>query len=116
MRMARATVRADKWNEMAELGWLGIGIPEAFGGIGGSETDALVTAHPFGQKLILEPYFSTVILSASLIKQLVSEDQKARLLPQVIRGELKLALAYADPERNFSLTDLQTVAARQNGK
>ena len=55
------------WKELAELGLLGIEIPEEQGGSGGSFADVAVVLESFGKGLVVEPYLSTVVLGAGLI-------------------------------------------------
>jgi alkylation response protein AidB-like acyl-CoA dehydrogenase len=45
------------WQTMAELGWLGVTIPEAHGGFGGTQADTMVLMEAFGKGLVLEPFF-----------------------------------------------------------
>ena len=44
------------WQTMAELGWLGVTIPEAHGGFGGTQADTMVLMEAFGKGLVLEPF------------------------------------------------------------
>jgi alkylation response protein AidB-like acyl-CoA dehydrogenase len=50
------------WQTMAELGWLGVTVPEAQGGFGGNQADTMVLMEAFGQGLVLEPFFATAVL------------------------------------------------------
>lgn len=110
-----AAAGRDRWSEMAELGWLGLGISEEYGGIGGSSEDVLETAELFGRCLLLEPYFSTVVLGAGLIDRFATDAQKADLLPEIAAGRLKLAFAYSEPEPGFALDGIWTTAVPAAG-
>ncbi len=48
------------WREFAELGWLGIIVPEDFGGVGGSIVDAALIQQQLGRTLVRSPYVATV--------------------------------------------------------
>lgn len=98
----------ENWALFAELGWLALPIAEAYGGLGGDLVDTIVLQQELGKGLVVEPYFSTVLLSAALIQRLGSKEQKQELLSKVISGELKLAFAYA--ESHFSYDVSQTMA------
>ena len=102
----------DNWKQMAELGWLGVAIPEEYGGIGGGATETMVIMEGFGRGLVLEPYFATIVLGANLIIQAGTSVQKEFLLPQVTEGQLKLSFAYAERQARFDLNDVETQAKK----
>ena len=66
----------------------------------------------FGRSLVLEPFFATVVLGATLVSQAGTPEQKAAILPRVAAGELLLAFAYAEPGSRWSQTDIATTAIR----
>lgn len=82
------------WKQMAELGWQGILIPEAYGGLGLGHLEMASALEECGRNLVPEPLLSTVLLGAGAILAAGSEAQKKDLLPQVADGRLLLALAY----------------------
>ena len=98
----------ENWALFAELGWLALPVAEAYGGLGGDLVDTMVLQLELGKGLVVEPYFSTVLLSSGLIQRLGGEVQKQDLLSRVISGKLKLAFAYA--ESHFSYDVSQTAA------
>lgn len=55
------------WSTFAELGLLGICVPEAFDGIGGSLVEASVVMAAIGRSLSVEPYLNTALIAARLI-------------------------------------------------
>merc|ERR1712000_661064 len=65
------------WQTFAELGWLALMVPEEYGGLGGTIQDAIVLQEKLGKGMVVEPFFSTVILSANLINKAGSSEQKA---------------------------------------
>ncbi|MBV1876326.1 MAG: acyl-CoA dehydrogenase family protein [Pseudomonadales bacterium] len=81
------------WQQMVELGWAGITIPEDFGGLGFGFLGMGVVMEECGRTLAASPLFSTAVLGASAILHGGSDQQKSELLPQVAAGELLLALA-----------------------
>lgn len=81
------------WQQMVDLGWTGITIPEEFGGLGFGYLGMGVVLEECGRTLTASPLFSTAVLGASAILHAGSDDQKNELLPQVAAGELLLCLA-----------------------
>ncbi len=83
----------DTWQQMVELGWAGITIPEEFGGLGFGYMGMGVVMEECGRTLAASPLYSTAVLGASAILHGGSQEQKSELLGQVAGGELLLALA-----------------------
>lgn len=80
------------WQQMVELGWAGIVIPEDFGGLGFGYMGLGVVMEECGRTLTCSPLIATAV-GASGIMVGGSDEQKGELLPQVAGGELLLALA-----------------------
>jgi len=99
------------WQTYAELGVLGILVPEQHGGFDGSSVDAMVVGIELGKALALEPVLPTVILGGGAVQLAGNDQQKADLLPKVVDGSLKLAVAFAEPTSRFDLGDVTTSAA-----
>ncbi|MBI2867209.1 MAG: acyl-CoA/acyl-ACP dehydrogenase [Chloroflexi bacterium] len=87
----------DLWQKMAELGWLGLSFPKAYGGEESSLIDLGVLLEEFGRAACAGPYFSTVALGGALVQRAGSEEQKKGLLPKLVRGGQRLALAVSGP-------------------
>jgi alkylation response protein AidB-like acyl-CoA dehydrogenase len=100
------------WLQFAELGWLCVPFSEEEGGLGGGLCDLAVVMEEFGKGLVVEPYLSTVVLGGYLVSRLGSEAQRAGMIPAIVEGRLRLALACYEPESRFTLSDVQTVASR----
>ena len=81
------------WRQMLELGWAGMAIPEAYGGFEFGYGGLGVVLEESGRTLVSSPLIATVLLGASAINEFGSEAQKSEFLPQVVSGELLLALA-----------------------
>jgi alkylation response protein AidB-like acyl-CoA dehydrogenase len=102
------------WKMFAEQGWLAIGVPEAHGGIGGA-IETLILMEGVGRGLIVEPVFATLVLGATAIRLAGNEAQQARILPGVVAGKTKLALAYAERQSRFNLADVKATAKEEGG-
>jgi alkylation response protein AidB-like acyl-CoA dehydrogenase len=83
----------DVWREMAAMGWAGIAIPEEFGGLGYGYTGLGLVLEQIGRNLSASPLQSTVLVAATLIDQLGSNQQKERLLAGIAGGEKLITLA-----------------------
>ena len=81
------------WREMVELGWMGLALPETYGGGGLSFLDLAVLLEEMGRACLPGPFLSTVVLGALPILDAGNESQKQRYLPAVVRGESILSLA-----------------------
>ena len=103
------------WRQMADLGWLGVNVPEAYGGIGGGPVETMVLMEAFGAGLVLEPYFPSVVLGGNLVAMAGSEAQKQAILPALVAGELKLAFAWVEAQAGYDLFDVETMAERRDG-
>jgi alkylation response protein AidB-like acyl-CoA dehydrogenase len=92
--------RPDKelWRELRELGWLGIAIPERYGGQGLGRVELSILCEELGRSLAAVPFLSTV-LAATLIEHAGSEEQRERLLPSLARGEQAAAVGVASAGR-----------------
>ncbi|HEY8696186.1 MAG TPA: acyl-CoA dehydrogenase family protein [Rhizomicrobium sp.] len=76
------------WKEIAEMGWHGTAIPEAYGGLGLGYLELCVIAEELGRALAPVPFSSTVYLFAEAILAAGTEEQKKKCLPKVASGEL----------------------------
>jgi alkylation response protein AidB-like acyl-CoA dehydrogenase len=87
------------WRQMAELGWVGILFPEAYGGLGLGYAELGVVLEELGRRLLPHPFLSTVLLAGNAILRSGSEEQKHAVLPGICAGELVLALAFQEQGR-----------------
>ena len=81
----------DLWRQLAELGWLGILVPEEFGGMGGSFLDMAVVLEEAGRALVPGPFFATAVVGTLAVREGGSRALRERLLPEVARGDRLLA-------------------------
>mgnify|MGYP001330260578 FL=1 len=100
----------ENWQGFSKLGWLGLNLPEEFGGNGGSAVDTMVVAEALGPGLILEPFLETVVIGSKLIQLGYNEKLKSELLSNLVGGRLILTFAFAEPQSRYSLSDVQLSA------
>lgn len=102
----------EMWKKMADLGWLGLIVPEEFGGVGGNLLDLAVVFEEIGRAACPSPMFSTIVCGVLPLLEAGTDGQKRELLPKVVEGELILTLALAEPEADLRPEFLTTRAAR----
>jgi acyl-CoA dehydrogenase len=84
------------WKGIADMGWMGTAIPEAYGGLGLGYLELCVIAEELGRVVAPVPFSSTVYLFAEALLAAGSEEQKQRLLPKIAAGELIGTFARAE--------------------
>jgi acyl-CoA dehydrogenase len=85
-------VSRDLWRAFGEMGFAGVLIPEAYGGMGLGAVEAGVIAESLGRTLTPSPFFGTAVLGARTLAA-GSEDQRAEWLPRMAAGEAIVSLA-----------------------
>ena len=101
------------WTTLAEMGLLGLNVPEEYGGMNASIAETMIVMEGLGRGLVLEPYLSTAVLGARLLSRAGTDAQKARWLPALAAGRLKTALATLEPGARFDLSNIATTARPQ---
>ena len=85
---------ADIWQRMAaELGLLGLAIPEAYGGAGAGFTEVGIVAQEMGRALFCGPFLSTAVLAAGALLESADDAARRRWLPAIAAGELIATVA-----------------------
>jgi alkylation response protein AidB-like acyl-CoA dehydrogenase len=111
--MADDTAHATElWKKIAQLGWLGIIVPEDFGGSGGSFLDLVVILEEAGKSLLPGPFFATALLGTTTVLAGGSASQKEAILPKIVEGNHIVTLALAEKSGRYDAAGV-TLAARQ---
>jgi alkylation response protein AidB-like acyl-CoA dehydrogenase len=105
----------DAWRTYAELGWLGIAIPEAFGGSGGGATELGILMAAAGRHMVLEPLLGTIVLGAAAIQFAGTERQRMDLLPRIAAGKLTMAFCHSEPDAGYARDYVRAIAQPANG-
>ena len=95
--------RTDLWQQMAELGWASIILPEQYGGLDFGFMGLGVVLEETGRTLTASPLYATAVVGASALMLGGSEQQKATLLPELAAGRLTLALALEESHHHDPL-------------
>jgi hypothetical protein len=102
------------WKGLAEMGFLGVAIPEEYGGAGAGHLELCVIAEEIGRSLAPVPFSSTVYLAAEAILLAGSEAQKQKWLPKIASGEAIGTLALFEGKGNPSPQGIKLSAAGGN--
>jgi alkylation response protein AidB-like acyl-CoA dehydrogenase len=100
------------WQKMGEMGWMGMIIPEEYGGAGADFLDFVVLLEEMGRACLPGPFFSTVVLGGLTILEAGSEEQKKEILPELAEGRLLLTLALTEPSATYTAEGIETKATQ----
>jgi alkylation response protein AidB-like acyl-CoA dehydrogenase len=103
------------WRQMAELGWLGLVLPEQYGGSDGTMMDLVVLLEEFGRSLVPGPFVPSAVLVGLPILWAGSDQQKQTYLPKLAQGELIATLAWYEPSATSQPSGIETTANLQGG-
>lgn len=99
---------ADVWAEIGALGWLGIAIPEEYGGVGLSLTEVVPVAEQMGRRMMHSPFMATTLASQAIVMG-GTEAQKAELLPKLAEGKAA-TLALSENNGDWDLRNIEATA------
>src|SRR4029079_13919186 len=100
----KAAYDKELWKGLAEMGFLGVAIPEEVGGAGGGHLELCVNAEDMRRANELVPFSSTVYLAAEALLLAGSDAQKQKWLPKISSGEAIGTLALFEGKGNPSPT------------
>ena len=105
-------------HEYAQMGFLGINVAAAYGGLGLGNIEALVVLEEFGKvsAALAFPVFESSVGPVRAIERFANETLRARVVPRVCNGELVVAVSMSEPQAGSALTDLTTRAEVKDGK
>ena len=108
------------WKSFADMGFTGILVPEAHGGLGLGHVEAGVVMEEIGRNLTASPFLSTALMGASALSRIGGEAAQAQWLPKVVAGEAIVALAVDegakhDPARTATRAERSGNGFRLNG-
>ena len=104
--------------DYADMGFLGINIPESLGGLGLGTLEALIVLEEFGKisSAIAFPIFESSVGPVRAIEKFATDTLKQRVVPAVCRGEMIVAVAMSEPNAGTALTDLSSKGEIRNGE
>jgi alkylation response protein AidB-like acyl-CoA dehydrogenase len=83
------------WQELADMGLLGLAVPESYGGTGAGHIEMGVVAEELGRTLLCAPFLSTAVLAPALLTA-IGGDAESEVLAGIAAGSLIVTLAYAE--------------------
>jgi len=94
----------------ADMGFLGINVPAALGGLGMGNLEALIVLEEFAKisSAVAFPIFESSVGPVRAIEHFAPESLKQRVVPAVCRGEMIVAVSMSEPDAGSALTDLKT--------
>ena len=101
------------WKKMADLGWMGMVIPEENGGMGMTFQDLTILMEQMGKNILPGPFLTTVVMGAIPIMEAGSEEQKKEYLPKIANGELVLTMAVMEPGGVYGADGIELKATAQ---
>jgi alkylation response protein AidB-like acyl-CoA dehydrogenase len=104
----------DLYRRFAELGWVGVAIPEEYGGGGGGVVDLCLLLEESTRGLLPIAGMSVSLIVAGAYERFGTEEQKADMLGAINRGDV-MAIAMSEPESGSDVGSLRCKARRDNG-
>lgn len=102
-------------NELAELGLMGLAVPEAHGGLGFGPVEAMVVMEELGRGLVHAPYAAAALVAPSLMLA-APESLRAQWLPRMATGEALVVLAHQERAARYRLHHVTTRATAADGQ
>jgi alkylation response protein AidB-like acyl-CoA dehydrogenase len=96
------------WRTFAEMGLTGLAFPADHGGFGGGAVDLMSVMEAFGEALVVEPYLPTLMAGLAVARS----SNAASVLPSVVEGTMRLALAHAERGARYDLAAVNTRACK----
>ncbi len=103
------------WQEMAELGLMGIRVPEVYDGIAGSFAELIVLLEEMGRVAMPGPFFSTAVYAVEILTAVNNQKINQLLLPRIASGQIKLAVAIGDDDGDISASAISITASPDKG-
>jgi isovaleryl-CoA dehydrogenase len=104
----------ETYEKLAELGWLGVSIDEAYGGSGGGMVDACIFLEETMHGLLPIAGYGVSLIVAGAYERFGTEEQKQEILGGITSGRVE-AIAMSEPEAGSDVGNLSCRAERQNG-
>ena len=113
----RLPVPREVWKKLGELGWLGLTLPEQYGGGGSGMVTAIVLQEEIGRGWAS---LGSDCAAGSMVARLLvahgNEQQRRLILPGLVRGEIRCAFSLSEPGGGTDLLSLTTRAKLEDGE
>jgi alkylation response protein AidB-like acyl-CoA dehydrogenase len=102
---------ADLWKKLAELGLLGLTLPERYGGAELTTLEAAILYEEMGRALAPSPHFVSAVMSAGVLAAAGSQAQRDEWLPRIVSGEAIITPAWLEPQGGYGPAGVRLTAA-----
>jgi len=99
------------YKKMADLGWIGLAVPEAMGGLGLSTVDLTLVLEEIGRAVVPGPFLPTQLVIAALVRA-GTKEQRAAWLPRFLAADAFGTLAFVEGDQALDPAGTQTTAKR----
>ena len=106
---------SEMWRQLADLGMVGLLLPEEFGGAGSTMMDAVVLYEELGRSLAPTPHMESAVLCGGALARSGSDTQRERWLPRIASGESILVPAWIEPDNGYGPRGVQMRARATDG-
>src|SRR6266404_4016670 len=101
-----------QWKKLADLGWMGLILPEQHGGSGLNMVDLVVVLEEMGRAVMPGPFYATVILGGLAVDLGGSDAQKKKYLPGIAAGTLRATLAQVEESGRWDAEGIELQAKK----
>ena len=103
------------WKQMADLGWLGVLVPEQYGGMGLQLGDMAIVAQGLARALVPEPLTAAAVLAARVLADSSNESLKKKLLEGLVSGDILPAVAWQEQAGTLDVSKIDMQATPFEG-
>ena len=103
------------WKQMADLGWLGVLVPEEYGGMGLKLADMAIVAQGLARALVPEPLTATAVMAARVLADSGNEALKDKLLSGLASGDILPAVAWQEEAGSLDAANIKAEATPFEG-
>lgn len=103
------------WKQMAEMGWLGVLVPEEYGGMGLKLADMAIVAHGLARVLVPEPLTATAVMAARVLSDSRNDALKDKLLSGLVAGDILPAVAWQEEAGSLDAANIKAEATPFEG-
>jgi acyl-CoA dehydrogenase len=100
------------WDKLAQAGWLGLTIPEKYGGSGGNVLDVVIVVEELAKAMTAlgTMYLTNSCFAANSVGAYGTDEQKQRFLPKIASGSLKMCFGVTEPNTGVDTLSMRTFA------
>lgn len=109
----KTEILEEVWQGLGDLGYMGITVPESYGGLGLGDLTLVPILEEMGRVVVPGPYPETVAFAVPLLNKFGSDEQKQKYLPQIAEGKRKCTVALYETGEDISPAEIQLKAEKR---